>query len=213
MRCPYCREEIHDQALKCPHCHRLLVDKPGWRRKRAGDERASVSGLPTASAAVGEVVEEPPEPSAAPGTGRVPTGSGRDGARPAARRRGPGVPTVVVLMATAALLGFLGGRTVTDAPVGFVSGDAELIAELEVVAEQRFAEIRRLRQRLAQAAAATPAPAQRELMAALGFCNQAFTMLVDREEALFADRPALVEFVRLSNQCLAPIDQQVEIPS
>jgi hypothetical protein len=202
MRCPYCREEIHDEALKCPHCSRLLVPKPGWQRK--GQQ---VGGVAAPAPAATATTEEPARtwvPSEGPATVAA------DGRRERKSRRGPVVLLVLLLMVGSGALGFLVGRATTEGSVGFVRGDAETVAELEALAEERLEEIERLEVRLAEAA---PTPGEQELRAALVACEQAIGIVIQREAALFSDQPALAELVRIANRCLAPIGRQIEIPT
>ena len=208
MRCPYCREEIHDQALKCPHCERLLVPKPGWQRR---SEEVAGPGSPTAATgtATAQAQGEPPTTEWVP-PAKAGRATAQDGGQRSTPRRGLMVVLVALLVVGAAGVGFLVGRTTADGHIGFVSGDAETVAELEAVAEQRRTEIERLQQRLADA---EPTPEVRELRAALVSCEQALGVVIEREAALFADQPALSAFVRVVNRCLAPLGRSIEIPS
>ena len=211
MRCPYCREEIHDQALKCPHCQRLLVRKPGWQRR--GEEQVGTAEVPVASAVVGTSERDPPpwrtsnaRRASADGAGRRP--------RPEPRRSGFAAFGMFLIVIGTAGIGYLGGLATGGGSVAFVSGDRERVVQLEALAERRLQEIRRLQERLADEgeAAPTPSPTERELRAALASCNVAFSVLIEREAALFDDPAGLRSFVQVANRCLAPIGQQVEVP-
>ena len=216
MRCPYCREEIHDQAVKCPHCQRLLVPKPGWQRR--SEERVATQEVPLSSAAVGTArgSSQRETPSWSPSAEEPVRRSSADGGRRTPpthqRRSGLAVFGVLLIVVGAAGIGYVAGRASSGGSVGFVSGDQERVVQLEELAEQRLQEIRRLQERLGDATSATPSPTERELLGALEACDQAFSVLIEREAALFGDPAALNGFIQVANRCLAPTGQEIEVP-
>jgi hypothetical protein len=122
---------------------------------------------------------------------------------------------VFLIVAGAVSIGFLGGRATSGGSVAFVSGDRERVVQLEALAARRLQEIRRLQERLADGgeAAPTPSPTERQLRTALTACAQAFSVLIEREAALFDDPAGLNRFVDVANRCLRPIGEEIEVPS
>ena len=193
MRCPYCAEDIHDQSVKCPFCQRLLVERPGWRRSR--EEQAAATATRTEAQPRAAVTDRP----------RIAVSRVAGPPRPRSATVG-----LVLLFAAAGLAGYIVGRMTMDVPPAPVAPTVieQEDAGLREVAEQRLAEIQRLREDLREA---EQAPTNQELETAIVACEQALTLVIQREGSLFATDAGRAELVRLANRCLAPLGKEVEL--
>ena len=209
MRCPYCTSEIHDQAVKCPHCERLLVPRPGWRRDRmpAPAPAGTAPGPAPSAQPAPAAARARPGPSTDRATSKEPSASGHR----APVRRGSGSALGLLMVLTGLAVGYAASQVASGDPAEPASGTPVLTAdadELRQIAESQLQEIKRLKAQLAEERRVPDDI--RPFQNAIRSCEAAFTLIVEHEGSLFGSPQLRDQFVRLANACLAPTDREIE---